>query len=523
MKFLNRNLLILAVFLLLIQQILSGCAMTASEDINNNKDDGLSDRYVFQEKCSKCHELSDIEAYPYSPKDWAKIVDLMLEAKEAEKYISMEEAKNIKGYLKRHFFLAKRDELISEETCHSRSLLSGNPCFSDSRFAGMTLSCDDHSIFGKIMLLNREVGKMEEKIAQNTISKREERLNRRDFVKYGLTIGKTVFIGGVLIGNFTGCTTASKQVKKTKIGKNTSIKFAYITDTHVTFTGRNGTSLFEESFNIFRDVIAQVKEMDDIDFILFGGDNINNTDPGTKGFDEFMNIMSGVEVPYFVQFGNRESSPIPPGEALSKEQYATKMKGHGLDTGHYWWSISPVPCLRILGLDTSIIDHDNGEIPQTELKWIREVITKYPHDMIVTLSHHLFLPTWGNRNIPEWKEKYLLKNYQEVNTILEAFPQVKMCLTGHHHISKIQTVSGLHYISSPATVQYPHAFRTITINRNEARLQFHQVRDQRIIELGKKFLLTSKNAEEYAGGKSDDILAYCHGNMFDNNVTLKFR
>ena len=364
---------------------------------------------------------------------------------------------------------------------------------------------------------------MKEETAQNTISQMEEGLNRRDFVKYGLVIGKAVFIGGVLIGNFTGCTTAPKQVKKTKAGKETPIKFAHITDTHVTFVGKNGTALKEESFNIFRDIIDRINEMGDIDFILFGGDNINNTDPGTKGFDEFMNIMSSVKVPYFAQFGNRESSPIPPGVALSKEQYAEKMKGHGLDTGRYSWSVSPVPGLRILGLDTSIIDHDNGEIPQTELKWIKEEVTRYPHDMIVTLSHHLFLPTWGIRDIPKWKKKYLLKNYQEVNAILEGAPQVKMCLTGHHHISKIQTVNGLHYIASPAAVQYPHAFRTITINDNEARLEFHQVRDQRIIELGKHNLLTSKNAEEYAGGKADDILAYCHGSELDNNVVLELR
>lgn len=364
---------------------------------------------------------------------------------------------------------------------------------------------------------------MNEDTAKNTTSQLEERLNRRDFVKFGLTIGKAVFIGGVLIGNFTGCTTASKKADKTKAGKETPVKFVHITDTHVTFTGRNKTSLFEESFNIFRDIIGQINEMGDIDFILFGGDNINNTDPGTKGFDEFMNIMSSVKIPYFAQFGNREVSPIPPGVALSKEQYAEKMKGHGLDISSYSWSVSPVPGLRILGLDTTIEGHDNGKISQTEIKWIKEEVAKYPNDMIITLGHHLLLPTWGNRDIPKWKKKYLLKNYLEVNTILEGAPQVKACLMGHHHISKVQTVNGLHYIASPAAVQYPHAFRTITINDNEAKLQFHQVRNKRIIELGKHNLLTSKNAEEYAGGKADDILAYCHGSEGDNNVTLKIR
>jgi len=97
----GRYMSILTVFLLLIQQIISGCAITTSKGIING-DAGLSDRYVFQDKCSKCHELPDIEAYPYSPDDWAKIVDSMLETKEAEQHISMEEAEEIKGFLRRH-------------------------------------------------------------------------------------------------------------------------------------------------------------------------------------------------------------------------------------------------------------------------------------------------------------------------------------------------------------------------------------------------------------------------------------
>ncbi|MHC4139071.1 MAG: metallophosphoesterase family protein [Planctomycetota bacterium] len=364
---------------------------------------------------------------------------------------------------------------------------------------------------------------MEEKTVQDIKSGLEEGLSRRSFVKYGLGIGKAVFVGGLLVGNFAGCTTAPKKDKVTKAGRKKSINFAHITDTHVTFVGKNGTALKEESFNIFRDIIGQINDMPDIDFILFGGDNINNTDPGTKGFDEFMNIMSSVKVPYFAQFGNREVSPIPPGIALSKEQYAEKMRGHGLDTGNYSWSVSPVPGLRILGLDTTIEGHDNGEIPEEGLDWIKEEIAKYPNDMIITLSHHLLLPTWGSRDIPKWKKKYLLKNYQEVNAILDAAPQVKVCLMGHHHVSKIQAINGLHYVASPAGVQYPHAFRTITINDNVAKLDFHQIRDQRIIELGKQNLSTSKNAEEYAGGSAGDILAYCHGGEGDNDVVLKLR
>ncbi|MHC4182638.1 MAG: hypothetical protein ACYSR0_04750 [Planctomycetota bacterium] len=93
--------IILTIFILLIQQILSGCAMTTSKGIIN-EDTALNDRYVFRDKCSKCHELPDIEAYPYSSDDWAKIVDSMLETKEAEQHISMKEAEEIKNFLRRH-------------------------------------------------------------------------------------------------------------------------------------------------------------------------------------------------------------------------------------------------------------------------------------------------------------------------------------------------------------------------------------------------------------------------------------
>ena len=50
--------MILIISLFVVQQIISGCAMTASKDMCK-EDAGSSDRYVFQDKCSKCHELPE--------------------------------------------------------------------------------------------------------------------------------------------------------------------------------------------------------------------------------------------------------------------------------------------------------------------------------------------------------------------------------------------------------------------------------------------------------------------------------
>ncbi len=93
--------IILFISLFVAQQIITSCAVTTSKGMKN-EDAVVSGRYVFQDKCSQCHELPDIEAYPYTSDDWSKIVDSMLEIKEAAQNISMREAGEIKSFLRRY-------------------------------------------------------------------------------------------------------------------------------------------------------------------------------------------------------------------------------------------------------------------------------------------------------------------------------------------------------------------------------------------------------------------------------------
>ncbi len=88
------------VFLLFIQLLITGCAMTTSRDLYK-KDVALDSQKLFQDRCSKCHELPVIDAYPYAPGDWAKIVDVMVDTKEARKFMTMDEEEKIKVYLGR--------------------------------------------------------------------------------------------------------------------------------------------------------------------------------------------------------------------------------------------------------------------------------------------------------------------------------------------------------------------------------------------------------------------------------------
>ena len=96
--------IISVVFLLLVQPLISGCTTTATKELYEKdlykEEAGLIGQNLFRDKCSLCHELPVIDAYPYTPEEWVSIINYMHDTKEAGKFITTEEAEEIKGYLK---------------------------------------------------------------------------------------------------------------------------------------------------------------------------------------------------------------------------------------------------------------------------------------------------------------------------------------------------------------------------------------------------------------------------------------
>lgn len=92
---------VLIVFLFFIQQIISGCSTTVTR--NFEKDDlrkvevDLVSQNLFQDRCVLCHELPDVD--DYSPEEWISIIDYTHDTKATRKFITLEEAEKIKGYL----------------------------------------------------------------------------------------------------------------------------------------------------------------------------------------------------------------------------------------------------------------------------------------------------------------------------------------------------------------------------------------------------------------------------------------
>ena len=120
---------ILIVFLLLTQQIISGCTTTVTKDIQKDeltKEDGrkeelvreklakeellakeklhmeedLFGQYLYKFICTACHPLPETDDYDYTPEEWSEIADSMYDSMEHRKLITLKEIEKIKGYLK---------------------------------------------------------------------------------------------------------------------------------------------------------------------------------------------------------------------------------------------------------------------------------------------------------------------------------------------------------------------------------------------------------------------------------------
>ena len=114
---------ILIVFLLLTQQIISGCSTTVTKDIQKEeltKEDGskkelakeklekeklymeedLFGQYLYKFICTACHPLPDTGDYDYTPEEWSEIADSMYDTMEHRKLITLKEIEKIKDNLK---------------------------------------------------------------------------------------------------------------------------------------------------------------------------------------------------------------------------------------------------------------------------------------------------------------------------------------------------------------------------------------------------------------------------------------
>ena len=299
----------------------------------------------------------------------------------------------------------------------------------------------------------------------------------------------TIILAGLLVWGYECCSASD-------------LKFAQVSDVH--FSTRNVNTTFKltaESPRLLDDAISQINETPDIDFVMFTGDLID------KSFEkELTAVLPHVEklkYPWYFVFGNHDPCV---GGYLTKQLYIDILRNHNKNftTTKPYYSFVPQKGYKVIGLD-SIIDTritSNGQIDEEQLKWLDEELSKSKKDIVLIFLHVPIIEPFPS-------EGHKLLNAGEVQATIEKYKNPIAVFQGHYHANKITQHENVLYVSSPALVSYPNAFRIISIKNEKKRVIFDiQQRDTRfenVRNLAKMMVFSSKL---YTGDAKDQNGVY---------------
>lgn len=233
-----------------------------------------------------------------------------------------------------------------------------------------------------------------------------------------------------------------------------SIRFVQISDVHYNPTRNNVKGrMVHESGTLLREAVVQINAMPDIDFVVFTGDLIDH--PSEKLIEEFAGIANELKPPWFYAQGNHDVGP----GGLTRKQFRLIMNRYN----KYQQSTGDCTVFRGRGFLFFFMDGpvDNeitskGFFAHDALNTMSQVLAENP-DMPAAIFQHFPVV------YPIRSDSHSVKNEKQYLQVLDARPNVKAVFSGHFHMTSVKERNGVAHIASPALVQFPNAFRVITM------------------------------------------------------------
>lgn len=328
------------------------------------------------------------------------------------------------------------------------------------------------------------------------------RMKRRDFLKY-------MALGGIGLSGITGV--GDLFVPFAGAVTMPQFSFAHMTDLHLDVRGKSTWQHREKSVALFIDALRQLGRLQKLNFILFGGDQIQCGPNDRESLTVFQTWVAQLDVPYYMLLGNSEVSPIPGESKLGREDYLRAWSGRGLRQQRSSWAFDPAPGVRFIGFDVTVDGRPYGEATPKGLRWLEhELATNRMKKLIIVATHQLLLPTIPLDLTPAWS-LWMVRNHAQVRELLERFPNVRLVLSGHHHASRVRTEGRITYVSDPAIVTYPCAFRIFTVNGEGIYLKNIGLDDRATVSRARDLLAADPLAEIYDPVAPQNVLSYTAG------------
>lgn len=291
--------------------------------------------------------------------------------------------------------------------------------------------------------------------------------------------------------------------------------FAVISDVHLTTGQADNLKLLQESQLFLQDVAKAMLETNP-DFIIFAGDQVEGPGRDDCNWNLFIDVLASLESPWYFVLGESDVTGVSAVDRM--RTYGPDFKSRGLNTGKSYWSCDPVPGVHLVGLDTANANSNTGVISDSQLAWLKEDLNNNHGKFTILVSHHPLLPPPPYDGGPPF-EDYNCTQGASVREIM-ANSDVRLVLSGHVPINKIQREREIWFVSCPPVSMYPCQFKTFQVTPAGIFMETHDVRYPALVKKAQKIMSGSSLAFQYSNHHPDQFLALAQGGELDRSAAL---
>jgi 3',5'-cyclic AMP phosphodiesterase CpdA len=305
----------------------------------------------------------------------------------------------------------------------------------------------------------------------------------------------------------------------------TQIHFAQLSDIHISAAGDHHDLLSGRSAGFLADIVAKLNRIDLLEFVLITGDLFDFANEAE--FDQFQQIILTLQKPYYVIPGNHDRRPPGSEEGLTRHQFAQRFNPQvaarpaAPDLQAGYWSIDLGAQLQLIGLD-SIRDQDwGGIVDAVQMDWLKTELDRCRDKFVIVAIHHPLHALAAIDSHPDWNN-FVCANGQEVIALLDGAPQVKVVLTGHHHLNRVDKLGQRLHLACPAIATYPCAYRTFTLTQQASNgwlleWQTHPAADQVTVVEAREIMLRAWQGAGFEAAFVEAFAQLALGSESDRN------
>ncbi len=292
--------------------------------------------------------------------------------------------------------------------------------------------------------------------------------------------------------------------------------FAFISDVHLCTGLSDTTALLQESQLFLQDVVKQLNGLK-LDFVIFGGDNVEGPGKDDVFWNLFIDCLQILNAPWYFILGEADVS----GRTLVDKmvEFGPDFKGRGLTSGKPYWSADPLPGVHLIGLDTSKPNTTTGDLSQDQLNWLKTDLQANRGKFTFVASHHPLLAPPPYDGGPPWDD-YMVLQGASAREILGGSRDVRLCVSGHVPVNKVQQEGNIWYVSSSTLSIYPCQFKIFTVSPQAVHVETLTISYGALVKKAKKMMETSRLAFQYSSSRPETFLRIAEGEEIDRNALL---